>query len=126
MRIRAEQDHVARLIGSDGKRLAHEVADVAGQPISDDKAEAIDKRCGQIYDGLNTDPQPTNGAHELLTALTQSDLPWAVATSSRAAQVGTSVDALKLSTEPRIIDGSHVQTRQAGARPADACGPQQL
>ena len=109
VRIRAERDHVARLIGSDGKRLAHEVADVAGQPISDDKAEAIDKRCGQIYDGLNTDPQPTNGAHELLTALTQSDLPWAVATSSRAAQVGTSVDALKLSTEPRIIDGSHVQ-----------------
>jgi beta-phosphoglucomutase-like phosphatase (HAD superfamily) len=42
VRIKAERDHVARLIGSDGKRLAHEVADVAGQPINDDKAEAID------------------------------------------------------------------------------------
>lgn len=45
----------------------------------------------------------------MLTALTQSDLPWAVATSSRAEQVGTSVDALQLSQKPRIIDGSHVQ-----------------
>lgn len=109
MRIRAERDHVARLIGSDGKRLAHEVADVAGHPINDDKAEAIDKRCGEIYDRLNTNPQPTEGARDLLTALTASALPWAVATSSRAEQVGTSIDALKLEKEPRIVDGSHVK-----------------
>lgn len=109
MRIPAERDHVARLIGSDGKRLAHEVADVRGHPINDDKAEAIDKRCGAIYDSLNTDPQPTAGARDLLVALTAGNLPWAVATSSRAAQVGTSINALRLDKAPRIIDGSHVE-----------------
>jgi HAD superfamily hydrolase (TIGR01509 family) len=109
VRIKAERDHVARLIGSDGKRLAHEVANVAGRPINDDKAEAIDKRCGEIYDRLNTDPRPTDGAAELLKALTASDLPWAVATSSRAEQVGTSIAALRLDTKPRIVDGSHVE-----------------
>lgn len=114
MRIPAERDHVARLIGSDGKRLAREVADVAGRPINADKAEAIDRRCGEIYDDLNTDPKPTPGARTLLAALTDSRLSWAIATSSRAEQVGVSVKALHLPREPRIIDGSHV----AHAKPA--------
>ena len=106
--IAAERDHVARLIGSDGKRLAREVADVAGRPINADKAEAIDRRCGEIYDRLNIDPTPTPGARVLLEALTDSRLAWAIATSSRAEQVGVSVTTLRLAHEPRIIDGSHV------------------
>jgi HAD superfamily hydrolase (TIGR01509 family) len=107
--IAAERDHVARLIGSDGKRLAREVADVAGRPINADKAEAIDRRCGEIYDRLNTDPKPTPGARALLEALTGSRLSWAIATSSRAEQVGVSVQALHLRREPPVIDGSHVE-----------------
>ena len=35
-------------------------------------------------------------------------VPWAIATSSRRAQVRTSIDALKLPSEPTVIDGSHV------------------
>ena len=105
----AEREHVARLIGSDGKRLAREVADVAGRPIDNDRAEAIDRRAGQIYDQLNTHPKPVPGAHNLLSALAGSRLAWAIATSSRAEQVGTSVAALRLPHKPRIIDGSHVE-----------------
>ncbi len=82
---------------------------MAGRPINADKAEAIDRRCGEIYDGLNTDPTPTPGARTLLAALTESRLSWAIATSSRAEQVGVSVKALRLPREPRIIDGSHVE-----------------
>ena len=105
----ADRMHVARLIGADGKRLAKEVAEVAHKHLDDARAEAIDKRSGEIYDELNTNPRPIAGARTLLIALTQSALPWAIATSSRREQVGVSVKALKLPREPQIIDGSHVE-----------------
>ena len=105
----ADRVQVARLIGADGKRLAREVAEVAHKQLDDARAEAIDKRSGEIYDELNTNPRPIAGARTLLTALTDSTLPWAIATSSRREQVGVSVKALKLPREPRIVDGSHVE-----------------
>lgn len=110
----AEREHVAQLIGADGKRLAREVAAVAGREMGDERAEAIDRRAGEIYSQLNTDPQPLAGVRSLLDALADSDLPWAIATSSRAEQVMASVDALRLARRPMIVDGSHV----AHAKPA--------
>ena len=46
--------------------------------------------------------------------LDAAGVPWAIATSSRAAQVAASVAALGLAAPPRIIDGSTV----ARAKPA--------
>ena len=107
--IPADREHVARLIGADGKRLAKEVANVAGGHIDDDRAEAVDKRSGEIFDEMNTSPRPIAGARPLLLALGRSALPWAIATSSLPQQVRASVAALELSDEPRIVDGSHVE-----------------
>lgn len=105
----ADRKHVAQLIGSDGKLLAKEVAQVAGRQFSNDKAEAVDRRSGEIYDRMNTDPKPLPGARSLLVALGESKLAWAIATSSRREQVGASVKALRLPSEPRVVDGSHVE-----------------
>lgn len=107
--IPAERDHVARLIGADGKRLAHEVAAVAGKRLDDERAEAIDRRAGEVFSQLNTDPQPLPGVVELLRALQDGKPAWAIATSSRAEQVQRSVDALGLEAQPMIVDGSHVE-----------------
>jgi HAD superfamily hydrolase (TIGR01509 family) len=107
--IQADRKHVARLIGADGKRLAREVASVAGREIGEDRAEGIDRHAGEVYSELNTDPQPLPGAQQLLHALERSQLPWAIATSSRAEQVTKSVEALGLSRKPVIVDGSHVE-----------------
>ena len=112
--IPAERDHVARLIGADGKRLAMEVAAVAGKRLDDERAEAVDRRAGEIFGQLNTDPRPLPGVSELLRQLERGELRWAIATSSRAEQVQTSVDALGLAGQPMIVDGSHV----AHAKPA--------
>jgi HAD superfamily hydrolase (TIGR01509 family) len=107
--IDADRDRVARLIGADGKKLAREVAEAGGKQLDDDRAEEIDKRSGEIYDKLNTDPRPIRGVRELLLRLGESPLPWAIATSSRREQTRTSVGALQLPREPKIVDGSHVQ-----------------
>jgi HAD superfamily hydrolase (TIGR01509 family) len=104
----AERRHVAGLIGADGKRLAREVAEVAGRRLSEDRAEAIDRRAGERYDRINLDPRPLAGATDLLDALHRSELPWAIATSSRADQVTASIRALGLAGDPHIIDGSQV------------------
>ena len=89
--------------------LAREVGAVAGVRIDDQRAEAVDKRSGEIFNELNTDPRPIAGARSLLLALGDSKLPWAIATSSRPEQVRASLDALRLPHPPRITNGSHVE-----------------
>jgi beta-phosphoglucomutase len=104
-----DRDTLVPLIGLDGRRLAREIAALAGQPIDFDRSEQIDKQSGEIYERRNTDPQALPGVHELIEAIESKGLPWSIATSSRKDQVGTSVDALGLDHEPRIVDASHVE-----------------
>jgi HAD superfamily hydrolase (TIGR01509 family) len=105
----ARRDQVAPLIGVDGRRLAREVAAAAGQPIDDERAEQIDKVCGEIFEGRNRDPQPLPGVRALVDAIEGRGIKWAIATSSRAEQVATSVRALGLRSDPTIVDGSQVE-----------------
>jgi HAD superfamily hydrolase (TIGR01509 family) len=102
-------DQLAPLIGVDGKRLAREVAAVAGRPIDDATAEELDRRAGELYEELNRDPQPLPGASRLLALLDERGIRWAIATSSRREQVATSVAALGLGRDPTIVDGSAVE-----------------
>lgn len=103
------REQLAPLIGLDGRRLAREIAAVAGRPIDDARSEEIDRRSGERYEELNRDPRPLPGVRRLVDLLETRGIPWAIATSSRKDQVRTSVTALGLSREPRIIDASHVQ-----------------
>ena len=131
-RIPATRDQVAPLIGSDGRRLAGEVAAAAGITLAPGRDEEIDRRSGEIYQGINRNPVPLPGVRELIVELDRLGLPWAIATSSRAAQVTASVAALELVRPPRVVDGSHVEhakpapdllllaAREIGIAPADA------
>ena len=108
-RIPADRAHVAALIGSDGRRLAREVAAAAGITLEDGRDEGIDARCGAIFAELNARPRSLPGVNELLARLEAAGVPWAIATSSRREQVAPSVDALGLDSQPLIVDGSHVE-----------------
>jgi HAD superfamily hydrolase (TIGR01509 family) len=105
----AERDHVASLIGSDGKWLAGRVAERANRSLSEDEAEAIDQRAGERYGDLNTDPRLLPGVEKFLDAMDAAGIPWAVATSSRPAQVRVSVAALRRDRWPLVVDGLSVE-----------------
>jgi HAD superfamily hydrolase (TIGR01509 family) len=107
--IPATRDRLAPLIGLDGRRLAREMAALAGEPIDDARAEEIDRRSGELYERLNRAPRALPGVGELVDAIEARHLRWAIATSSRKAQVATSVAALGLEVEPMIVDASHVE-----------------
>lgn len=107
--IPADRDHVAGMIGADGKKLVRDVAQRAGHHLGADDADRIDKRSGENYDELNVDPQPTLGSRSLLVALERSPMKWAIATSSLAEQTKSSISALELPERPTVVDGSHVE-----------------
>ena len=107
--IPATRELVAPMIGIDGKRLARDAAEAAGRSLPPGEDEEIDRRCGEIYESLNRDPQPLPGARELLRWLDSLAWPWSIATSSRQEQVGTSLAALELGRDPTIVDGSSVE-----------------
>ncbi len=132
-RIPANRALVAKLIGSDGRRLARVVAEAAGQTLGSDREEEIDRRSGEIYSALNIDPKALPGALELLKTLDEHQRRWAIATSSRREQVDASVNALTLLSRPTIIDGSNVAhakpapdlllfaARELGVEPSHSC-----
>src|SRR5258706_15585994 len=103
------REQLAPLIGLDGKRLAKEVAAVDGVPIDEARAEEIDQLSGEIYERLNRSPRPLPGVRRLVDAIEARDIRWAIATSSRKAQVATSIAALGLAAEPMIVDAGHVK-----------------
>ena len=104
-----DRGQLAPLIGLDGKRLASEIAALAGRPIDEARSEEIDRRSGEIYAGLNSSPRSLPGVRRLIDAIEDNDIRWAIATSSRKEQVTASVAALGLPTEPTIVDASHAK-----------------
>jgi len=108
-RISVARARLGPMIGMDGRRLASEVAEEAGESIDAAAAEAIDRRAGVLFGERNRDPKPLPGARAALAMLDRAGVTWAIATSSRAEQVSTSVDALELEHGPRIVDGSSVE-----------------
>lgn len=103
------REELAPLIGLDGKRLAREIAALAGAPIDEARSETIDRACGELYERLNRSPRPLPGIGRLIDVLERRSIVWAIATSSRKEQVATSVAALGLRSEPTIVDASHVR-----------------
>lgn len=106
--ITADVAELGALMGADGVRVAREVGERHGRPLSVEQAEEVDRRSGVLFSARNTTPRPLPGIRDLLQALQQARVAWAIATSSRPDQTGASIAALGLSAAPRLVDASHV------------------
>jgi beta-phosphoglucomutase-like phosphatase (HAD superfamily) len=111
------RDQLAPLIGLDGKRLAREIAALAGEPIDEVRSEAIDRRSGEIYELLNRSPRALPGVRRLVEAIEENDIPWAIATSSRKEQVATSVASHVKHAKPEP-DLLLLAAKEVGVEPA--------
>jgi HAD superfamily hydrolase (TIGR01509 family) len=107
--IMADRTAIARRIGMDGRRLAGEMAALAGMRLDQRRRDKIDQAAGRVFDRLNTDRRLLPGARELLAALGAARVPWAIATSSRREQVASSLARLELAgNEVIVVDGADV------------------
>ena len=97
------------MIGMDGRRLAYGAAENAGQRLTPERAEEIDRAAGARFDLHNRHPRPLPGVAAAIERLERAGIIWAIATSSRAEQVSGSLAALGLDHRTRVVDGSRVE-----------------
>jgi phosphoglycolate phosphatase len=107
--IEPEPAFLAPLMGSDGKLLARMVAEHYGVELQPGVDVQIDIEAGAEFRVRNAHPRPLPAAHDILEALTDRALPWAVATSSLPDDARASVAALGLRAMPLICDGADVE-----------------
>jgi HAD superfamily hydrolase (TIGR01509 family) len=108
-RIPVTEAQLEPMIGMDGRQLAHAAAEKAGQRLTPERAEEIDRAAGARFDLHNRQPRPLPGVAAAIERLDRAGITWAIATSSRAEQVIGSLAALGLDHRPRIVDGSRVE-----------------
>ena len=117
--VHTDAAELGGLMGADGKRIAREIAERHGRPLSDHRA-ALRRRARRVtlFGERNTDPRPLPFARELLVACLGARIPWAIATSSQPAQTRASVAALDLPCAAPDRGRQPRDACQAGARPA--------
>ncbi len=107
--IDPEPAFLAPLMGSDGKLLARMVAEHYGVELKPGDDVQIDIEAGAEFRVLNAHPRALPAARDVLEALTDLGLPWAVATSSLPDDARESVQSLGLRAMPLICDGADVE-----------------
>jgi HAD superfamily hydrolase (TIGR01509 family) len=99
---------IHRRIGMSGGLFTRAVAREVGRPLSDEEAESIQVRHGQLFRELMPERRPLPGAAELLAELRQSGIPHGIATSGRHPEIDASLEALGVGPETVVVDRGDV------------------
>ena len=94
---------IHRRIGMSGGLLVNMLLRETGIPIDAERIQRIGRVHAEAYRRRAVDIRPLPGARELLAALTEANIPWAIATSSRMESAGPVLGGLGLTPDNCVI-----------------------
>ena len=100
---------IHRQIGMSGGLFVNALAREMGRSLSAEEAERIHQVHGEAFKRYSSQVRPLPGAAELLSYLTASKVPWAIATSGRLESASLSLRLLGINTDVPIITRDMVQ-----------------
>ena len=99
---------IHRRIGMSGGLFTRAVAREVGRPLTDEEAEAIQARHGELFRELLPERRPLPGAIELLAELRASGVVHGIATSGRRPEIDASLAALGVGPETVVVERGDV------------------
>src|SRR5678815_1027578 len=100
---------IHRQIGMSGGLFVNALARETGRSLSAEEAERIHQVHGEAFKRYSSQVRPLPGASELLSYLTASKVPWAIATSGRLESASLSLRLLGINDDVPIITRDMVQ-----------------
>jgi HAD superfamily hydrolase (TIGR01549 family) len=100
---------IHRQIGMSGGLFVNALLRETGQTVSSELAEHLQQRHGEAFKRYASQVRPLPGARELLSYLTTSGVPWAVATSGRMESASLSLQLLGITDDVPIVTRDLVQ-----------------
>jgi HAD superfamily hydrolase (TIGR01549 family) len=100
---------IHRRIGMSGGLMANAILRETGHAVTEEEASRLLKLHADAYTRLADQIRPLPGARELLARLTEYEVPWAVATSSRLESARPTLDRLGIGPDVPIITRNNVE-----------------
>jgi len=100
---------IHRQIGMSGGLFVNALARETGRSLSPEEAERIHQVHSEAFKRYSSQVRPLPGASELLSYLTASNVPWAIATSGRLDSANLSLRLLGINRDVPIITRDMVQ-----------------
>ena len=100
---------IHRQIGMSGGLFVNALARETGRSLSAEEVEHIHQVHSDAFKRYSSQVRPLPGAAELLSYLTTSNVPWAIATSGRLESASLSLRLLGINTDVPIITRDMVQ-----------------
>jgi len=101
--IRLAVWRIHRQIGMSGGLFVNALLRETGHTVSTEEAERLQQLHGEAFRRYSSQVRPLPGAVELLSYLTKSGVPWAIATSGRLENASLSLRLLGISEDVPII-----------------------